>query len=515
MPALTPVAWSSIITGKNPGKHGIFDMTWLKPNTYNFIPANRQLRRGKPFWQYLNQYGVRVGLVNIPFTYPPQPMDGFWVAGFGTPNTVSNAASPPDVLTWLKTTFPNFEPVVEPDILKYAPPADIFQAERTHQATFTDVVSQLVARQPVDVLVINLMLLDHANHKMPDMSMVEQAIRDTDADIGQLMAAFQPDNVMLISDHGSRRVKGDFLLHVWLRDHGYTTQFTRSAEDRRAVLNWIIRQWLHHKGLDGLPEKVIRGVLRRIVPYLPIAPSKKFWQAVEQAIPFAREQLALSSNLDFSRSKAYLGGAYSAVIYLNVAGRQPTGVIPPEDKTAVINNLVAHLKTIQDPDTGQPLFNHVYPASKVFAGGATANAPDIVIDAYNADWNTLGVYRRDIVAERVRNRYFAENYKDFGHHRRDGLFVFSGDDFDHSAETVAGHVMDVPATLLHLYGVPIPEDFDGRVLAEAITPDYMRRHPVQFQPGDEAEPESLGADLYSDDETENLMAHLRALGYVD
>ncbi|HZD55089.1 MAG TPA: alkaline phosphatase family protein, partial [Anaerolineales bacterium] len=87
MPPWTPTAWSSIITGKNPGKHGVFDMLWRRPGTYEFILSNARTREGTPFWKRLNQHGIRVGLVNIPFTHPPDEVDGFVVSGFGTPSS--------------------------------------------------------------------------------------------------------------------------------------------------------------------------------------------------------------------------------------------------------------------------------------------------------------------------------------------------------------------------------------------------------------------------------------------
>ena len=104
-PALTPTAWASIITGKNPGKHGVFDMVVRNPDTYEFMPTNAQLRRGTPFWQRFNECGFRVGLVNVPFTYPPEPIDGFVVTGFGTPNSASDFAYPGEVLEWITARF--------------------------------------------------------------------------------------------------------------------------------------------------------------------------------------------------------------------------------------------------------------------------------------------------------------------------------------------------------------------------------------------------------------------------
>jgi len=118
IPARTPTAWGSIVTGKNPSKHGIFDMLWRRPGTYEFIMTNARVRSGTPFWKRLNECGLRVGLVNVPFSYPPNHVDGFVVCGFGTPNSVANITYPADVQDWINENFGDYQPWLETHRLK-------------------------------------------------------------------------------------------------------------------------------------------------------------------------------------------------------------------------------------------------------------------------------------------------------------------------------------------------------------------------------------------------------------
>ena len=74
--------------------------------------------------------------------------------------------------------------------------------------------------------------------------------------------------------------------------------------------------------------------------------------------------------------------------------------------------------------------------------------------------------------------------------------------------------MDIAATLLHLYGVPIPEDYDGQILLDLLTSELSAK-PVQYQPGDVETIDSNADPAYSEAEAEELMSHLRALGYLD
>ena len=73
--------------------------------------------------------------------------------------------------------------------------------------------------------------------------------------------------------------------------------------------------------------------------------------------------------------------------------------------------------------------------------------------------------------------------------------------------------MDIAAMLLYLHGVPIPEDYDGRVLTEVVEPAFVEQHPIRSQPGD-VETSGSFEEQYSEDEAEELIARLRALGYV-
>jgi arylsulfatase A-like enzyme len=73
--------------------------------------------------------------------------------------------------------------------------------------------------------------------------------------------------------------------------------------------------------------------------------------------------------------------------------------------------------------------------------------------------------------------------------------------------------MDIPATLLHVYGIPIPEDFDGSVLTELLA-DGLSQMPVEYQVGD-SEREEVASFSISDEENEAMVEHLRALGYLE
>jgi predicted AlkP superfamily phosphohydrolase/phosphomutase len=100
-PAQTPVAWSSFMTGTNPGGHGIFDFISRDPATYlpdvaltrferpkNMLAAPRVVnrRQGVPLWQPLSKAGVPSTILRCPCTFPPESLQGRMLAGVGVPD---------------------------------------------------------------------------------------------------------------------------------------------------------------------------------------------------------------------------------------------------------------------------------------------------------------------------------------------------------------------------------------------------------------------------------------------
>ena len=98
-PPISPVAWSTFMTGANPGKHGIFDFLHRSPRTYlpelsssrvETGPRGRQrmqgLRRSKPFWHVLGEHGVFSAILRVPVTFPPEPFRGVCLSGMCVPD---------------------------------------------------------------------------------------------------------------------------------------------------------------------------------------------------------------------------------------------------------------------------------------------------------------------------------------------------------------------------------------------------------------------------------------------
>ncbi len=98
IPPITGSAWSSFMTGKNPGKHGIFDFIHRKEGTYELAPINARLREGQSFWSRAGRAGKKVCILNVPVTYPPEEVNGIMVTGMLTPSGKIDYTFPPSLV---------------------------------------------------------------------------------------------------------------------------------------------------------------------------------------------------------------------------------------------------------------------------------------------------------------------------------------------------------------------------------------------------------------------------------
>src|ERR1051325_6756515 len=102
VPPITPPAWTTFSTGKNPGKHGIFFFLEPQSDSYTMRYANAGSRRATTLWRLLCDAGYSVGTLNIPFTYPPESLNGFQISGMDTPSASSAFVNPPSLRSELE-----------------------------------------------------------------------------------------------------------------------------------------------------------------------------------------------------------------------------------------------------------------------------------------------------------------------------------------------------------------------------------------------------------------------------
>jgi predicted AlkP superfamily phosphohydrolase/phosphomutase len=97
-PYNSAAAWTSLVTGTNPGRHGIFDFVLPRESAYALRVATRDDRRVPAMWNLASEAGARVAVANIPMTFPAEDVNGFMVSGMDAPSLERRAVHPPDLL---------------------------------------------------------------------------------------------------------------------------------------------------------------------------------------------------------------------------------------------------------------------------------------------------------------------------------------------------------------------------------------------------------------------------------
>ena len=94
IPPVSASAWVSFFTGANPGQHGLVDFTYPAPDSYRINVSSSHTRTAPALWEIVNQAGGQVGVVSMPMTYPPEPLNGFMLCSFLTPQADSRYTCP-------------------------------------------------------------------------------------------------------------------------------------------------------------------------------------------------------------------------------------------------------------------------------------------------------------------------------------------------------------------------------------------------------------------------------------
>ena len=326
IPEISSVAWSSIITGTNPGQHGIFGFTDLAPGTYRLIFPNFSSLKAPPFWA--RKDSGRSVVLNVPFTFPAQPLNGVLVAGFVALD-LERATYPPSLVPWLR----DVDYRVDVDSQAAHKSLDLFlrDLDRTLQARIA-AYRYLWEKEDWDTFMLVFTGTDRLAHFLWD------AYEDKEHPyhIAFLNHLYQVDQV--IGEVAQRVTDGDVL--ILLSDHGF------EALESDVYVNFFLREQ------DFL--KVERD------------PPQRLQDMAEETLVFA---------LDPGR------------MYVNIKGRYPRGAVHPSDREAVLNDLADALHALEI--NGRKVVRRLYRREELYEGPWLDQAPDLVILA-NEGFNLRG-----------------------------------------------------------------------------------------------------------------------------
>ncbi|MCF6158422.1 MAG: hypothetical protein E3K32_07585 [wastewater metagenome] len=507
-PPVTPPAWVSLMTGKNPGKHGVFDF-YASPS-YGYVrPAmNARYIKAKTIWKILSDSGLRTGIINLPITHPPEKINGFVIPGLQhAMNGGKNFSHPPELMEEIQERFGEYR-VHYGDLESfYTNNLDRFIEEwRQIVEVRKQSILYLMDNKEWDVFMPVFFCADTMQHHFwkffdkehplhePALSkkyenVIGEFYEKIDEAIGEILKRIDDDiPVMVVSDHGAGPEKLAFFINNWLHKEGFLAFKNIFSPLWRIRFPHIFYKALRRFGFPGVAWVV------------PLDKLKALGKVVDP-----REGLNIPFFIDWKRTRAYAGNYSEQGVYINLKGREPCGIVERgKEYEDVRNSIMEKLKELKDPTSGKPLDIEAVKKEEIYEGPYLDDAADIFVKMKGAEC----IAQKEI----YRKGFFGLPNKSSGTHRFEGIFILKGPGIKANSTIHGAKIIDVAPTILNILGIPVPDDMDGRVLSEVFTKEYLENHPVTHSSASKVEVKR-GEGVLSNEESEKISKTLRDLGY--
>jgi predicted AlkP superfamily phosphohydrolase/phosphomutase len=499
---LTPPAWVSMVTGRSPEVHGIFDFLRPVPGASNilFRPYDFRDIRCETMWSVANRHGKRVTSLNFYGMSPPPEVDGYMIGGFTGWKHLRSACYPESLFETLKS-LPDFDyKDLGMDIneekramwgLSEGEQEEWLRMHLDRDKAWTQLITHLMKTDPTEVTALVFDGTDKLQHlfwNYLDPALIESEpseqynhirnlcldyYRLVDNSIAAIVNLAGPEaNVIMTSDHGFGPTTDVVYINEWLSRQGYLTWSTKAEVD---------------------------GVGR-------------------QASEYVKDNRTM---FDWQKTTAYCMTASSNSIFVKV-DRDRTGEgIAPEEYPAFCQDLRQKLLDYRHPKHNTPVFVHAYlNEAKLANKNFIETAPDVVLNLH--DGGFVSILKSDeIVQER---RVIG------GTHRPNGIFIGRGPDIRVGEKIEPISILDIAPLMLYLAGLPIPSDWEGRIPNEVIKPSSLQNAPIAYgelshSPAlygeDSGEKSAFSAQKsqkeqeVSEDQKAALMEQLKLLGYLE
>ncbi|MBI5507421.1 MAG: alkaline phosphatase family protein [Deltaproteobacteria bacterium] len=411
VPPVTIPAWTAMVTGLDPGALGIYGFHDRADRSYGRRRLASSLHVGAaPVWTLLSRAGFRCRVLGVPQTYPPKPVRGVLVAGPPLPLACADLTYPPEA-----------RPTVDAEAGGYVPDITDFR-HRARDEIRADILEMTArrfrlantwaGRDDWDFMMLVEMGPDRMQHSFWDEALLtpeavaaraDNPLRDyyvtLDQHLGALLDCLRPDDtVLVVSDHGAQARVGGFAINDWLAQEGYLALRERAAT------------------------------------------------------PTALEP----DRVDWRRTRAWADGGYAARLYVNVAGREPDGVVPGDAVPALVAEIRAKLGALQTPG-GRPVATEAFEPRAVYAA-ANGVPPELIAYLDGLGLRAVGSVGHESLF--VRDN---DTGPDAANHAAHGVFILADGSGPRPAPDAIS-IYDVAPTILGRFGLAPQAGMRGRVL---------------------------------------------------
>lgn len=509
LPPYTATAWVSFATGKGPGKHGVFDFWRFAPDKTKRL-INATAIQVTTLWSILSRHGCRVGVVNVPMTYPPIAVNGMMVSGMMTPSEDVEYTFPPQLKSELIRAIGNYaaNPYTSVsqrvDFLKKV----IYWEEKREEANqylldnhdFDFFMNVVQGPDPIQHHFWKHMDRHHPNfvddEAVKFRKWLLECYQTVDRIVGnRLRMIDERTTLFVVSDHGFGPTHKYFNVNRFLAELGLLafkgggSGLTDALRRGRACIMRGFRVFLRTADVLDLRTRLLDNRRREAL-------RAQFDRAGALAI-------------DWTRTKAFYGGVTSQCIYVNLAGRDPEGVVQPgEDYEETRDRIIDALTELRDPDTHKPVIEAAYRKEEVYTGPYLDSLPDIVFSMGARPYSPV----EWLSASKVVDSLPVE--AGGGRHRPEGILLATGPNVRRGVIVEGARLLDMAPTILYAMGLPVPTDMDGQVLLDLFDPGYVAANRVRYEEGPAVESLET-APSYIDQEAREIESRLKELGYLE
>jgi predicted AlkP superfamily phosphohydrolase/phosphomutase len=416
VPCITVPAWSSMTSSRDPGTLGFYGFRNRADHSYNGLAiADGAAVKHRRIWDYTSTADMPNVIVGVPQTYPVRPLNGHLVSGFLTPGTGSAFTYPAVFKQQVLQRHSDYAF----DVRGFRTDDKAWLAGRISDVTAQQfaLVQHMLTSKPWQFAMFVNMGTDRVHHgfwrhhdpahrhhdpNSPFRGVIRQYYQQVDQHIGDLLDALDDDvTVMVVSDHGVCRMDGGICLNEWLWREG--------------------------------------------------------WLALKQPPPTGAITRFEDAQIDWANTRAWGAGGYYGRVFLNVAGREPQGIIPPQAYQATRAELADALQGIPAPD-GTSLTHTIYHPEAVYQQ-VNNIPPDLMVYFGGLHWRSVGSFGHDGI-------YTTENDTgpDDANHAPDGMFILHEPTQRGAGAVGPQQLMDVAPTVLDRLNIRVPADMQGRVM---------------------------------------------------
>ena len=346
VPPITVPAWMAMMTSQDPGMLGIYGFRNRATHAYeDTFTVNAAHVKAPTVWNLLSRQRLRSIVMGVPLTYPPKPLNGVLVGCFLTPDNNAAFTYPPEFQSRLNSLAGGEYIIDVKEFRNDNKRETLAQIEVMTERRF-NAFRNTVAQEDWDFAMMVEMGPDRLHHAFwryfdPEHRLyvkgnefedvVHKYYLRMDTEIGRTVDALPSGtSVIVVSDHGAKRMVGAVCINEFLMREGYLTL----------------------KSYPSAPT--------RLKPDM----------------------------VDWSRTTAWGDGGYYARVFLNVQGREAQGVIPPGDVARVRAELKAKLEALGD-ESGRPIGTRALYPEDIYRE-CRGIAPDLIVYLGNLDWRSAG-----------------------------------------------------------------------------------------------------------------------------